>query len=133
MLILRGTLPELIMSGVLVLCAPPAVQAATVKHAPKAAAVKDIADPAAVTRAYEAQFDTMKKFPPTKVVVVNGFALQAWSNGPASGTALMQYTQGRGWTFVEASNDPWDAPSLGLLGVPEDVAHELIARTYPAN
>ena len=134
MLIRRVTLPGLIVGGVLVLCAPLSVQAATAKAShTKAASIPAITDPAAVTRAYEAQFDTAKKFPPTKVVIVNGFALQAWSNGPTSGTALMQYTQGRGWTFVESSNDPWDAPSLGLLGVPDDVAQQLIAKTYPAS
>ena len=129
MLIRRVTLPGLIVSGVLVLCAPPAVQAATVKAAPtKASPVKAVVDPAAVTRAYEAQFDTMKRFPPTKVVIVSGYALQGWGNDQSKGAAIMQYAPGRGWTFVESGDGDWDVPSMVMIGVPQDVAQQLQAK-----
>jgi len=125
MLVRRVTLPGLIVSGVLVLCAPLSVQAATVKAAhAKTPSVAAITDPAAVTRAYEAQFDTQKKFPPTKVVIVSGYALQGWDNG-AKGAAIMQYAPGRGWTFVESGDGDWDVPSMVQMGVPQDVAQQL--------
>jgi hypothetical protein len=126
MLLRRVTLPGLIASGVLVLCAPLPVQAASVKAVhTKTAAIKAVVDPVAVTRAYEAQFDTLKKFPPSKVVIVSGYALQGWTNGASSGAAIMQYVTGRGWTFVESGDGDWDVPSMVQMGVPQDIAQQL--------
>ncbi len=135
MLLRRVTLPGLIVSGVLVLCAPLSVQAASTKPAPKAAhakapAIAAIVDPAAVTRAYEAQFDTLKKFPPSKLVMINGYALQGWTNGASGGAAIMQYVTGRGWTFVESGDGEWDVPSMVQMGVPQDIAQQLHDKMY---
>jgi hypothetical protein len=132
MLIRRVTLPGLIASGVLVLCAPLAVQAATVKAPPhaKAPSVAAITDPKAVTRAYEAQFDTQQKFPPSKLVMVNGYALQGWTNGASTGAAIMQYATGRGWVFVESGDGEWDVPSMVQIGVPQDIAQPLHDKMY---
>ena len=131
MLIRRVTLPGLIAGGVLVLCAPLAVQAATTKAAhTKAPSVAAIADPKAVTRAYEAQFDTLKKFPPSKLVMVNGYALQGWTNGGSTGAAIMQYVTGRGWVFVESGDGEWDVPSMVQMGVPQDIAQPLHDKMY---
>jgi len=125
----RMALSVLMASGILALCAPLGAQAAPQKPATQKAAPQKAAiiNPAAVTRAYEAQFDTAKQFPPTKVAIASGYALQGWSNAQAHGAAIMRYDPQRGWLFVESGDGDWDAPSLAQMGVPEDAAQKLVA------
>ena len=127
----RVLMSGLLASAVLILGGAPIAQAATHKAAAhKAAPVVDPMSPAAVTRAYEAQFDTQQKFPPSKLVMVNGYALQGWTNGGSNGAAIMQYATGRGWVFVESGDGEWDVPSMVQMGVPQDIAQKLHDKMY---
>jgi hypothetical protein len=61
-------------------------------------------------------------------VVVMPYALQAWGDSNKGGDALLRYDHTNGWILVSMGGGAWDVPSLIQLGVPQDIAAQLVTR-----
>lgn len=59
--------------------------------------------------------------------VVSDYALQLWDDENKGGEALMHYTTTKGWELVSLGGGSWSVESLTELGVPAQVALQLVA------
>jgi hypothetical protein len=65
-----------------------------------------------------------------KLTVVDGYALQNWSDENMGGQALLRFSPSSGtWVLVSMGGGAWDADSLAAEGVPRAVAALLVKRS----